>query len=58
MLFETIQFYTFRCYKTLGTILSKGTKLDTLFKQLDEIQLVKLLDFTAQWNTNTRTYAV
>lgn len=48
----------FRCYKTLSTIVAKDQPLDSLFTQLDENQLVKLLDFTSQWNTNTRTYAV
>jgi hypothetical protein len=42
----------------LNVILSKGVDMSQLFKELNEDQLVKLLDFTSQWNTNTRTYAV
>jgi len=50
--------HPFQCYKLLCIILSKGGEsLDKILTELDEEQLVKLLDFTSQWNTNTRTYA-
>ncbi|KAI6183587.1 hypothetical protein M3Y97_00504600 [Aphelenchoides bicaudatus] len=50
--------HPYQCYKTLSVIITKDRPLDNLFTQLDENQLVKLLDFTSRWNTNTRTYAV
>ncbi|KAI6206571.1 WD-REPEATS-REGION domain-containing protein [Aphelenchoides besseyi] len=47
------------CYKLLNVVVEKNeTAFKTLLSKLSDDQLLKLMDFVSQWNTNTKTYAI
>ncbi|KAI6225024.1 SAM-MT-RSMB-NOP domain-containing protein [Aphelenchoides besseyi] len=48
-----------QCYKLLNVVVEKNeTAFKTLLSKLSDDQLLKLMDFVSQWNTNTKTYAI